>query len=133
MFEWNNTYMVGIPSIDAQHKTLFQIAGQLHQAMTTGKGSSVIGTSLDRLLDYTKAHFADEERLLRQNKYPDFAAHRAKHVVFTTQIADFATKFRAGQGAITIEVLQFLRNWLVDHIKGTDRKYVPYLDGKAVA
>ena len=133
MFEWNNSYVTGIGSIDAQHQTLFQLAGKLHQAMTEGQGRAALGPILERLVQYTKAHFAHEERLMRLHDYPDLAAHRAQHEALTRQVSEFAAKFQAGNASITVQVLQFLRNWLVDHIKGRVMKYAPFLAGKAVA
>jgi hemerythrin len=133
MFEWNNSYAIGIASIDAQHRTLFDLSAKLHQAMSAGQGKAAVGPILERLLQYTQAHFAHEERLMRIHDYPDFVAHKAQHDALTKQVADFSAKFKSGQGAITVQLLQFLKNWLVNHIKGTDMKYVPHLAAKAVA
>jgi hemerythrin len=133
MFEWNNSYAIGIASIDAQHRTLFELSAKLHQAMSAGQGKAAVGPILERLLQYTKAHFAAEERLMRLHDYPDFPTHKAQHDALTKQVADFSAKFNSGQAAITVQLLQFLKNWLVDHIKGTDLKYVPHLAGKAIA
>jgi len=133
MFDWNNSYAIGIASIDAQHRILFELSGKLHQAMSAGQGKAAVGPILERLLEYTKAHFAHEERLLRLHDYPDLAAHKAQHDALTKQVADFSAKFKSGQAAITVQLLQFLKNWLVDHIKGCDMKYAPHLATRAVA
>ncbi|HWC99195.1 MAG TPA: bacteriohemerythrin [Candidatus Sulfopaludibacter sp.] len=133
MFEWNSNYITGIGSIDAQHQTLFQIANKLYEAMSTGQGRAALGPLLQRLVQYTASHFAHEERLMRANNYPDFAAHKAQHDALTRQVQEFNAKYQAGQAAMTVQVLHFLKNWLVDHIKGTDMKYAPFLTSKAVA
>jgi len=133
MFEWNSSYVTGIGSVDAQHQTLFQIASKLHEAMTTGKGKAVLGSILNRLVQYTAGHFAHEERLMRLHDYPDLAAHKAQHDALTRQVLDFQANFESGQAAITVQLLHFLKNWLVEHIKGSDLKYVPFLANKAVA
>jgi len=133
MFEWNSSYAIGIASIDVQHRTLFELSAKLHQAMSAGQGKAVVGPILERLLEYTKAHFAHEERLLRLHDYPDFQAHKTQHDALTKQVVDFNAKFRSGHAAITVQLLQFLKNWLVDHIKGCDMKYAPHLAGKLVA
>jgi len=133
MFEWNSSYVTGIGSVDAQHQTLFQIASKLHEAMTTGKGKAVLGSILNRLVQYTAGHFAHEERLMRLHDYPDLAAHKAQHDALTRQVLDFQANFESGQAAITVQLLHFLKNWLVEHMKGSDLKYVPFLANKAVA
>jgi hemerythrin len=133
MFEWNNSYSIGIASIDAQHRTLFDLSAKLHQAMSAGQGKAAVGPILERLVQYTQAHFAHEERLMRLHDYPDLPAHKAQHDALTKQVADFNAKFKSGQAAITVQLLQFLKNWLVDHIRGCDMKYAPHLTARAVA
>lgn len=133
MFEWNTSYATGIGSIDAQHQTLFQIGNKLHEAMIEGQGKTVVGPILDRLLRYTAGHFAHEERLMRLHDYPELAAHKAQHDALTRQVLEFQAKFQSGQATMTVQLLHFLKNWLVDHIQGSDRKYTPFLAKKAVA
>jgi|SRR5581483_7423989 len=133
MFQWKASYATGINSIDAQHQTLFQIAGKLHEAMVAGKGRAVLGPILDRLVQYTAGHFAHEERLMRLCDYPQLAEHKAQHDALTKQVLDFQAKFQAGQATITVQLLHFLKNWLEQHIMGTDQKYAPCLANKAVA
>ena len=133
MFEWNDRYSVGIGSIDGQHQGLFRLAGELHTAMMTGQGKAASGRILDRLIQYTMSHFAHEERLLRLNDYPDLAAHKAKHDALTLRVQEFQANFERGNAVITVQLLQFLKDWLVQHIEGTDQKYVPYVKNKAVA
>ena len=133
MFEWNNSYLTGIGSIDAQHQTLFQIGGKLHEAMVLGKGKALLSSILERLVQYTESHFAHEERLLRQHNYPDFTSHKAQHDALTRQVRQFQAKFESGEAAITVELMHFLKNWLANHIKGNDLKYVDCLRGKPIA
>ncbi|HEY1338046.1 MAG TPA: bacteriohemerythrin [Bryobacteraceae bacterium] len=130
MFEWKPEYSVSIPSIDAQHQGLFRTAGELHAAMTAGQGKAAMAKVLDRLVQYTAAHFAHEERLMAQHNYPDLAAHHAEHEALTKQVLDFQEKFQTGQALVTVQLLQFLKSWLEKHIQGTDARYSPYLMNK---
>ncbi len=133
MFEWNTKYSVGISSIDAQHQNLFRMAAELHAAMTAGQGKPACAKILDRLVQYTASHFAHEERLMRLHAYPAFDAHKAEHDALTKQVLQFQAEFTAGRAAVTVQLLQFLKNWLVQHIKASDQQYAPFLIKKAVA
>ena len=133
MFEWKNEYTVNIGSIDAQHQNLFAIGRELYEAMSTGQGRAVLGRILDRLVQYTSAHFAHEERLLQLHRYPDFAKHKAEHDALVKQVAAFQTEFHSGRASMAVQVLQFLKDWLEKHIKGSDLAYAPYLKGQKVA
>jgi hemerythrin-like metal-binding protein len=133
MFEWSGSYSIGVGSVDAQHQTLFAMARELHSAMVAGQGKGSLARILDRLVQYTTVHFAHEERLMRLHDYPDFAAHKAQHEELTKQVVKFQNDFEAGRAAITVQLLQFLRNWLQEHIQGTDVKLAPHLRNRAVA
>jgi len=133
MFEWKDEYSVGIRSIDGQHQNLFRLAGELHSAMAGGQGKAAIFKTLGRLVQYTEVHFAQEERLMRLHDYPDLAAHKAQHDALARQVRQFQADFEAGRVLVTIQLLQFLKNWLENHIKGSDQKYAPYLAAREVA
>jgi hemerythrin-like metal-binding protein len=133
MFEWSDEFGIGISSIDAQHRALFGIARELHTAMAGGQAKTVLASILDRLVQYTKMHFAHEEHLMSQHHYPDLQAHLAEHAALTRQVMQFQQDFRSGKVLITIQLLSFLKEWLVNHIRQEDRKYAPHLKSQRVA
>ena len=133
MFEWNNTFSVGIGSVDAQHQGLFAIARELHVAMTNGQGKAAMGKILDRLIQYTAAHFAHEERLMRLADYPGLESHQEEHRALTQKVIDLQREFSSGKTTISVQVLQFLRTWLQQHIQHSDVAYAPYLKQAKVA
>ena len=133
MFEWQQEFSVGIPSIDGQHQNLFKIARELHDAMSKGHGRQASGLLLDRLVQYTTVHFAHEERLMQQHRYPAYPAHKAEHDALTKKVIDFQKEFEQGRVSLTVELLHFLKGWLEHHIKESDQRYSPFLKAKAVA
>jgi hemerythrin len=133
MFEWKNNYSVGIPSIDAQHQTLFGIGAELFAAMEAGQAKSVMNRLLERLVQYTKSHFAHEERLMEKNAYPHFVAHKAEHDQLTAKVVAFQADLAGGRTVISVQLLRFIKEWLEYHIQESDRRYAPYLIAKKVA
>ena len=127
LFQWSEAYSVGHPDIDSQHKRLFQLAEQLHAAMTAGKGKQCLSTTLGNLIAYTKRHFADEEILMESNRYPFYPQHRAEHVTLTEKVVQFQRSFEAGRAAVSVELMQFLSGWLTHHIGSSDKKVGAYL------
>jgi hemerythrin-like metal-binding protein len=132
MFEWQPQYSVNIPSIDGQHQNLFRLAGELHAAMSAGKGKAAVSQTLDRLVQYTKVHFAHEERLMSSHGYPDLAAHLAQHRGLTQKVMDFQADFEKGKALMTVQILQFLNDWLRHHIAESDKKYAPFMKERAI-
>jgi hemerythrin len=127
LFQWSEAYSVGYPDIDSQHKRLFQLAEQLHAAMTAGKGKQVLSTTLGNLIAYTKRHFADEEILMQTHRYPLLQQHKVQHQALTEKVVQFQRSFEMGQATMTVELLQFLSNWLTSHIGAVDRKVGEFL------
>lgn len=132
MFEWSDRFSVGICSIDAQHQALFGMAAELHAAMSNGLGKAAAARILDRLVQYTSSHFAHEERLMRLSDYPGLAAHKAQHDALTKQVLQFQSDVKSGRATVTVQLLQFLKSWLVRHIEGSDKEYAPFLKNRAV-
>ncbi|MGD0301604.1 MAG: bacteriohemerythrin [Bryobacteraceae bacterium] len=131
IFQWKEEFSVDHAEIDTQHKRLFQLADELHRAMTEGKGSAAVGQTLTNLVEYTKHHFACEERLMQLHDYPEYAEHKAFHDDLTARVLEFQRGFQAGRSVVTIELFQFLKDWLSHHIGDTDRKVSVYLKAQA--
>lgn len=130
--DWSNSLSVDIKELDDQHKKLIELINQLNDAMKVGKGKDVIGKVLGSLIAYTKSHFATEERLMQTHSYPSYIIHKKAHDDLTKQALDLQKKFEAGNIAITVEVMGFLKDWLSKHIMSTDKQYSPFLKGKGV-
>ncbi|MGC8495423.1 MAG: bacteriohemerythrin [Syntrophobacteraceae bacterium] len=133
VFEWNEKYSVNIREIDEEHKKLIGLVGQLNSAMRQGKGKDALGKVLYDLIQYTRTHFADEERIMKSGGYPDYQDHKAKHDWMTNRVAAIYKDYQEGKTTITIEVMSFLEQWVEKHIMGTDKKYGPYLNAKGIS
>ena len=132
MIQWSDSYSVKINSIDEQHKKLMGYLNQLFDAMIEGRGQEVIEPILASLITYTQEHFAVEERYFTRHSYPDAAAHKEEHRKLVDQIKDFQTKFHQKEAKVTTELMDFLKDWLMKHIRGTDMKYSAFLRDKGV-
>lgn len=133
LFAWSEKYSVNIREIDDQHKKLIGMVVQLNDAMRQGKGKQALGEVLRDLIQYTRTHFAAEERLMEANGYPEYESHKAKHESMTRKVADIYREYQDGKATITLEVMSFLENWLDKHIMGTDKQYGPFLNGKGLS
>ncbi|ABL00654.1 bacteriohemerythrin [Pelobacter propionicus] len=130
--EWDASFATGIGTFDDEHKTLFRMVNDLHDAMQQKRSKEAIGQILDGLADYTVNHFAGEERAFSRTGYPEEAQHRELHRKLVDQVVELQGRFRDGQALLTQDVITFLQNWLVNHIKGVDKKYGPHLTKNGV-
>jgi hemerythrin len=132
LINWNDNLSVNIKEIDEQHKKLIDMVNNLHSAMGSGKGKEVMGKVLTGLVDYTKTHFAAEERLMERHAYAGYVNHKSQHDALTKQVIDLHAKFQESKTVVTVEVMNFLKDWLTNHIQNTDKKYSPFLNGKGI-
>jgi hemerythrin len=120
---WTELYSVGVERFDQQHQKLFAIVNELHDAMSSGRGQMELKNILDQLIDYTQTHFAAEEKLMREYHYPDLEKHCQRLKELTQQVLDFKTKYDSGKIGLSIQLTQFLKDWLANHILGEDMQY----------
>jgi hemerythrin-like metal-binding protein len=131
--QWNDDLSIGIPAIDGQHRRLVGLIAGLHDAMARGDGQVILASLIDELVRYTNTHFSTEERLFARHKYPGSKSHIDEHTKFCTQIEEFRARFKAGSGSLSVSVMNFLKDWLIHHIQGTDRQYAPFLESRIEA
>lgn len=132
LFPWNDTFSVQIGIIDMQHKNLVSIVNELHQAMAAGQGKQELGRILSSLIKYTQVHFKTEESFMESHRYPKYIVHKSEHEELTKTVLDFQSKFQEDEVGLTVEVMDFLKTWLSQHILGSDKKYTPFLNAKGV-
>ncbi len=132
LIRWGKSLMVDIPTIDEQHKQLVQLMNDLHKSMKIRESAQAMERILDRLVDYTVMHFSTEEQFFQQYGYPDREQHAAIHKKLVARVGDFQKKFKSGDATVSMDLMDFLKDWLVNHIKGTDMQYAPFMRKKGV-
>lgn len=127
--EWNDGYKLGLPGIDAEHKSLVDLLNRFLAATKTDTPTSQLGALLHDFIEKTRAHFAGEEREMDRQNYPQFMAHKAEHDRLLSQADNFTRRYLAGDASreITLGTAEFFHRWLVDHIQGTDRPVKPFV------
>jgi hemerythrin-like metal-binding protein len=132
LLTWNSNYSVGVKTLDSQHTVLFGLLNDLHAAMLKGQAQSLTGPLLRKLVDYTHTHFAAEERMLTEARYPGLADHKIKHRELIQKVEGYAARFEKGEITLNLHLMNFLRDWLTNHIQKTDREYSPWLNEHGV-
>ncbi|HTX41803.1 MAG TPA: bacteriohemerythrin [Acidobacteriaceae bacterium] len=131
-FVWNDSYSVHVEQFDAQHRKLFEIINDLAAAMRVGQGSEVIRDTVHRLAVYTRTHFLQEEVAMRRTGYPGLAVHQMQHQALMAEVEKFKKDLDEGRQPNTVMVLEFLREWLVNHIQKSDRAYSNHMNAHGV-
>ena len=129
--QWSPEFSIGIEEIDAEHKKLLEILNQFHDAVEAGLGKDALSKVLDELILYVGYHFSHEEELFFGANYPGAERHRLLHRALTTTVTEIYDDFKkGGVDIMPLQVLNFLKNWLYEHILGSDRAFGLYLAGQ---
>lgn len=131
-FTWSKDLETGNSTIDTQHKTLIEALNNLMTACSQGKAKEQINETMNFLVDYTKKHFADEERLRKSSGYPDYENHKKLHDAFVKTVADISKELNEQGPTIVMvgKVNNAVGNWLVTHIKREDAKVAAHIRTK---
>ena len=124
---WNEELNLGIKDVDDQHKKFLEIVNELLQAMQEKKAQKVQSDIIDKLLSYAFYHFTKEERILNDSKYPFINEHKREHEAFVDKISQFKKNFDDKKITLSIEMINFMNKWWINHIKVSDKKYMPYV------
>ena len=131
LVSWSSRMATGIEEIDRQHKKLFEIAEKLYQAKNGDPEmlNKKIAVTARELLDYAKIHFATEERMMEEAGFEGYAEHKKIHRMFAEKAEAYQGRIdeRSGDVFLAMEIMNFLIDWIVDHISVTDKEYVPYI------
>lgn len=127
---WNDSLITGIDMIDAQHKILINKVNKLQSCIQNENSFDNLSILLDELLEYTIYHFEMEEELFNNSKYSEKDSHLKEHAAFSNYIKGFLDIKNRDNILEAKNLLKYLNNWIVYHIKEVDMKYVPFLKEK---
>jgi hemerythrin len=129
MIQWNKELSVGNSDLDGQHQKLVALINELQEKLFSDISTFDINKAILEMFSYTEEHLAHEEELMRKASYPGYIDHKHKHDDFREEIMHFKDTLDGGGEAADIarDILYFLQRWLVTHIKGSDRDYMPFL------
>jgi hemerythrin-like metal-binding protein len=129
LIDWSDRYSVGHPAMDHDHRMLVRIVNRLHQARLAEEDPAVVAETISALRRYVEDHFAREERLMAEVAYPGLDEHGQAHRRIEDTVRDYEVLAAAApDGLDTGRLLDFLKDWLLNHILKTDRAYSAYLD-----
>ena len=125
LITWGEKYCLGLDEIDEQHQALVDIINRIWQSIILRSDKQAIFSLIAELEKYTLAHFAAEESLMRITDYPRFEKHKQEHQDFIGRVAKEKAHAMAA-GSLSLDIIYFLRDWLLEHILASDKHYAAY-------
>jgi hemerythrin-like metal-binding protein len=122
-FVWKQGFALGLPVVDEEHRHFFEILNRCARAAAEGAAPRDLDTVLSELDTYARFHFSSEEAELERVGYPELELQRAEHRRFEAQLE----RLRESERTTILSTLAFMRDWMLQHVLGTDRRFVPWI------
>ena len=125
---WNDSLSVGVPEMDDEHRQFISRVNELNRAIIEFEGKTVVERRMNRMLTQAVDHFEHEEELLDKLKFPQAAAHSAKHAELTMQFERVMKEFAETDISFVWALKGLhLKQLLVEHLLKEDMKYRDFL------
>ena len=127
---FTSSLSVGYNAIDEQHIRWIDLINAVYSSLSSGSSKEKLGKVLKDLVDYTVWHFGFENKMMTEYNYPDKESHMKLHKDFIAEIKKLESRYDAGEDIMGVNVLEFLKDWLSDHIMKIDTRLGAYLESK---
>lgn len=122
-YEWTSELSVGNLVLDQHHQNLIKLFDVADEILTQMKPSTQTSKIISELTTYSIFHFSEEERLMRASGYKNLEEHILEHKDFADKIQEFRDNLCNKPENLNEQIFLFLYNWLITHIKHSDKKY----------
>lgn len=120
---WNDRLSVGVDKIDDDHKELIRLINKLYEGIQEGHGKETLEEIFGSLVNYTHYHFSREEALYAAADQSLSREHKRLHDDFVEGVLKAQEDFKLGTTASpSLEMMVILKDWLFDHILGSDQR-----------
>jgi len=122
LIEWKEQYSLGVPAIDHEHRELIDLINELY-ATVTGSGTDVtVVEFLGELYTRVAAHFALEEKIMRDNDYDEYLDHKTDHERLLDDIRDLMDDYEDGEHVDVEGFGKRLDEWFSEHFRTRDAR-----------
>ena len=120
--EWKDDYSVGVPAVDHEHRELIGLLNQLHAALASGGPEGEVTEIFGDLFRAISAHFALEERFMREQRYDQATEHKADHERLLDELRDIMDDHRGGEGGSIERLTASVEAWFATHFQTHDAR-----------
>ncbi len=122
LVDWREEYETGVPDVDHEHRELIGLINQLEPALIDGDARPAVPDLLGDILAAINAHFALEERLMRDARYPEYRDHKGDHDRLLDELRDLMDDYESGRWIDVAEFARRVGDWFAVHFRTFDAR-----------
>ena len=130
--KWNAGFSVNIRVLDGQHQKIFDILGNLYDALGKEYDATFLGIRVMEFSLYIATHFDTEELIMSEYHFPGYEAHRKEHEAFKWKVAVAQQDLAIGGVPLSMHMVSSWTDWYEHHFLTFDQKYSSFLNGKGI-
>jgi len=127
LIEWKDAFATGIPDVDHEHQELIGLINKLYAAMSSENASITVMDFLGEIYAHVSAHFALEEKIMREHKYDHYQEHKADHEVLLDELRDIMDDYEENAYYNDEEFSISIERWFSEHFKTRDARLHKHL------
>lgn len=127
--EWKNEYLLGIDTIDRQHRKIFSLVNLFFDTIEMSKSHLLVESLLRGIMTYIHKHICTEESLMAEIGFPHLADHQAKHQLLLSKAFQAIDTLNIDEKDSIKKMIDFFNCELIQHIQQEDRQYSAFMAG----
>jgi hemerythrin len=122
LIEWKEDFCVGVAEVDHEHRELVALINSLHDDMRKGASRQPIVDALGEIYAQISAHFALEEKYMRETRYMAYAEHKEDHEILLDDLRDIMEQVEDDGSYNEQQLSKDLSYWFSDHFRTHDAR-----------
>ncbi len=122
--EWNDKHSVNVPINNNGFNEFIKIIEHAVIAIQHSNDPEKVSDILYEMTMYTQKHFETEDRCMRRFEYAEYELHKKEHSGFIKKTVDYCSMAMRGNYDFIDDLLEYLRQWLTNHVKGSDKRFM---------
>jgi len=127
LIEWKEEFNVGVPAVDHEHREMVEMINALYATLSQPDAESTVMDFLGEIYAKISAHFALEEKIMREQNYDQFIDHKQDHERLLDEIRDIMDSYEDSAAFDERELERRLTAWFTEHFKTRDARLHKHL------
>ena len=127
LIKWKAEFSVGVPDVDHEHQELIALINELYETLSRDDSDYTVMDFLGEIYAHVAAHFALEEKIMRERKYDQFAEHKADHEDLLDELRDMMDDYDKNAYFSDKEFAEAVGKWFSEHFRSRDARLHKYL------
>ena len=120
LLQWKSEYSTGIAAVDYEHQQLIELINRLHDQLEASDAATTVPGFFGYLLRGISAHFALEERLMRESAYERLPPHKEDHERLLGDLRELMDTYENSEEVDVVDLSGRLDAWFSHHFRTYD-------------